>query len=454
MQIALILAAGKGTRMKSKTIKVLHPILGQSMLQWSVDVARKAGLKPWVVVGHQEDNVRQAMDGQGCHFIRQDIPKGTGHAVQCALPDLPTEGTLLVFFGDTPLFQAQTLKDLLAFHHGYYATFLSANLDDAGSYGRIVRDSEGRALRIVEAANASPEELEITEINTGAAVFDLAWLHTVLMDFPSHPPKSEIYLTDALEYAAKEGKAAAMVLPDKSEADGVNDRGDLAQATAILQKRIIQEHMRNGVGFEDPTSNTVEKYVQIANDTWIGRGSILRGKSEIASDVFIDAYSIVEDCQIAKGATIKSHSNCYQAKIGESASVGPYARLREGSVIGERAKIGNFVETKKTTMGTGAKASHLTYLGDADIGANVNVGAGTITCNYDGFGKHQTTIEEGAFIGSNSSLVAPVNVGEGAIVGAGSVITRDVPKNAISIGRGMQKDLDGAAVKFRYSRQK
>ena len=454
MQIALILAAGKGTRMKSKTIKVLHPILGQPMLQWSVDVAREAGLEPWVVVGHQEENVRQAMDGQGIHFVRQDVPKGTGHAVQCALQDLPKEGTLLVFFGDTPLFQAQTLKDLLAFHKGYYATFLSAKLDDAASYGRIVRDLEGKALRIVEAANASPEDLSIKEINTGAAVFDLGWLHRVLMDFPSHPPKSEIYLTDALEYAAKEGKAAAMILKDKTEADGVNDRGDLAQATAILQERIIQKHMRNGVGFEDPTSNTVEKYVKIENDTWIGRGSILRGESQIGSDVSIDAYSIVEDCQVADGVTIKSHSNCYQAKIGEDSSIGPYARLREGSIIGRNSKIGNFVETKKVTMGSGAKVSHLTYLGDANIGDNVNVGAGTITCNYDGFGKHKTEIEEGAFIGSNSSLVAPVKIGEGAIVGAGSVITRDVPKNAIALGRGMQKNLDGTAIKFRSSRQK
>ena len=454
MQIALILAAGKGTRMKSKTIKVLHPILGQPMLQWSVDVAREAGLDPWVVVGHQEEKVRKTMEGEGLHFVRQDIPKGTGHAVQCALPDLPKQGTLLVFFGDTPLFRAETLRKLLKYHEGYYATFLSAQLEDAASYGRIVRDSEGRALRIVEAANATPEELEINEINTGAAVFDLAWLHRILMGFPTHPPKGEVYLTDALEYAAKEGKAAAMVIEDKSEADGVNDRRDLAQASAILQDRIIQEHLKNGVSFEDPRSNTVEKNVQIGNDSWVGRGVILRGKTKIASDVFIDAYSMVEDCEVLEDVQINAYSHCYQAKIGKNSIIGPYARLREGTVLEKKAKIGNFVETKKTTMGEGAKANHLTYLGDSEVGANVNVGAGTITCNYDGFRKHKTKIGEGAFIGSNSSLVAPVEIGEGAIVGAGSVIVKEVPKDAISIARGRQANFDGRAAKFRASRKK
>ena len=457
MQIALILAAGKGTRMKSKTIKVLHPILGQPMLQWSVDVAREAGLKPWIVVGHQEETVREKMRAenpeQELHFVRQNIPKGTGHAVQCALPDLPKEGTLLVFFGDTPLFRAETLKQLLEFHKGYYATFLSARLEDAGSYGRIVRDGEGKALRIVEAANATLEELNIREINTGAAVFDLAWLHTVLMDFPDHPPKGEIYLTDALEYAAKEGKAAAMILEDKTEADGVNDRADLARASAILQARIIQEHLKNGVSFEDPTSNTVEKNVQIENDSWIGRGVILRGQTKIASDVTIDAYSIIDECNIAENVQINAYSHCYQAEIGENGIIGPYARLREGTILGSKAKIGNFVETKKTRMGAGAKANHLTYLGDSEVGENVNVGAGTITCNYDGFGKHKTKIGAGAFIGSNSALVAPVEIGEGAIVGAGSVITKEVPKDAIAIARGMQTDLAGAASKFRASRK-
>ena len=454
VQIALILAAGMGTRMKSKTIKVLHPILGKPMLQWSVDVAREAGLEPWVVVGHQEELVREAMAGQNIKFVKQDVPRGTGHAVQCALPDLPREGILLVFFGDTPLFRAETLRKLVEFHEGNAATFLSAKLEDAASYGRIVRDSEGNVLRIVEAANASPEELEINEINTGAAVFDLKWLHSVLMNFPPHPPKNEIYLTDALEYASKEGKAGAMILEDKTEADGVNDRVNLAQATKILQQRIIDEHMRNGVSFEDPSSNTVEKEVQIGADSWIGRGALLRGHTKIGEGVFIDGYSLIEDCQIENNCAIHAYSHCFSAEVGTKTSIGPFARLREGTRIGKQARVGNFVEMKKTILGDGAKASHLSYLGDSIVGDKANIGAGTITCNYDGYSKFKTQIGAGAFIGSNSALVAPVSIGVGALVGAGSVITKDVPQDAISVARGVQKNLPNAAIQFRNKREK
>ena len=453
-EIALILAAGKGTRMNSDTIKVLHPVLGKPMLQWSIDSARDAGLDPWVVVGHQEERVRAALQGQDVRFVRQSQARGTGHAVLCALDDLPATGTLLVFFGDTPLFRAETLRGLRQFHGNNFATFLTSKVKEAASYGRLIRDHQGRAQKIVEAAEATPEELAVCEINTGASVFDIAWLKSVLPTFQSHLPKNEIYLTDALEAAYQQGKAAAMVLRDNQEAEGVNDRWDLAMACKVLQKRILKDHARNGVSFEDPASVTVEAGVQIEQDVWIGRGVVAKGATTIAKQAKIEAYCVLEDTIIAENAHIREYSHCFQARVERGAAIGPYGRLREQSVIGPNAKIGNFVEVKKTTVEEGAKANHLTYLGDTTVGAKANVGAGTITCNYDGFNKNRTQIGRGAFIGSNSALVAPVRIGEGAIVGAGAVITKDIPDNAISIARGEQRNIQQAAVRFRAARSK
>ena len=453
-EIALILAAGKGTRMNSDTIKVLHPVLGKPMLQWSIDGARAAGLAPWIVVGHQEERVRAAVQGQDVRFVRQAEARGTGHAVLCALDKLPATGTLLVFFGDTPLFRAETLRKLLQFHGENFATFLTSKVEEAASYGRLIRDDQGRAQKIVEAAEATAEELAVQEINTGASVFDIAWLKSVLPSFQPHLPKNEIYLTDALEAAYQQGKASAMVLQDNQEAEGVNDRWDLTMACKALQKRILKKHAKNGVSFEDPSSITVESDVQIERDVWIGRGCIIKGATTIAQRAKIEAYCILEDTDIAEEARIREYSHCFQARVERGAVIGPYGRLREQSIIGPNAKIGNFVEVKKTTVEEGAKANHLTYLGDATVGAKANVGAGTITCNYDGFNKSRTEIGQGAFIGSNSALVAPVRIGEGAIVGAGAVITKDVPKDALSIARGEQRNIQQAAIRFRVARSK
>lgn len=453
MDIAVILAAGMGTRMNSKTIKVLHPILGKPMVQWSVDVASEAGFQSVVVVGNQEEAVREALKTSGVSFARQPEAKGTGHAVQCALPALKDLNAkrVLVFFGDTPLFRAETLLRLKEFHvsNAFDVTFVTAEIDEPASYGRLIRDDSGKALKIVEAANATPEELSVCEINTGAAIFEMSWLKEHLPNFKTHPPKGEVYLTDALEIAARSNKAGAMIISDASEADGVNNRVDLAKATQVLQERIVLGHMIEGVSFADPKSVTIEPSVEISKDVFIERGVILRGNTKIAEDVLIDAYSIVQNTTVGAGAIIHAYSHCDGAVIDNAAAVGPYARLRLGSRICSKAKVGNFVEVKNTTLGMGAKASHLTYLGDATVGENANIGAGTITCNYDGFNKHKTLIGTGAFIGSNSSLVAPVEIGAGALVGAGSTISENVESDSIALTRSEQRIFSGAAERFR-----
>ena len=447
--IALILAAGRGTRMKSELIKVLHPILGKAMVMWPIHAAQEAGLKPCLVVGHQEEKVRGALSNEDILFARQAVPRGTGDAVLCAFDVLPKEGAVLVCCGDTPLLRTQTLSRLMNAHEGYLATVLTANIEEPASYGRIVRDEQGEVQEIVEASEATKKQLEIQEINTGCYVFDIAWLRSVLPKFQPHQPKNEIYLTDAIAYAAQEGKAQSLLLKDFDECQGVNDRWALAQASRVLQQRVIKEHALSGVTFEDPYSNHVDASVRFGTEIIVERGAILRGKTEIANHVRIGAYSVIEDSIVQQGSEILPHCHIAQADIGTKVRVGPFARLREGTVLSDSCRVGNFVETKKSVLEEGAKVSHLSYIGDAHVGKSVNVGAGTITCNYDGFQKHQTIIEEGAFIGSNSALVAPVRIGTGAIVGAGSTITQDVMSDSIAVVRSEQKTLEGAATRFR-----
>lgn len=447
--IALILAAGRGTRMKSELIKVLHPILGKAMVMWPIHAAQEAGLKPCLVVGHQEEKVRSALCNEDLLFARQVVPRGTGDAVLSAFDVLPQEGVVLVCCGDTPLLRTKTLAMLMNAHQGQLATVLTAKISDPASYGRIVRDDQGNVQEIVEASEATHEQLAIQEINTGCYVFDIAWLRTVLPKFQPHQPKNEIYLTDAIEYAAKEGKAQSLLLKDFDECQGVNDRWALAQASKILQQRVLKSHALAGVTFEAPESNHVDASVRLGIEVIVERGAILRGDTEVGNNTRIGAYSVIEDSIVQEEADILPHCHISRANIGIDVRVGPFARLREGTVLAHSCRIGNFVETKKAVLEEGAKVNHLSYVGDAHVGERVNVGAGTITCNYDGFQKHQTIIEEGAFIGSNSALVAPVRIGKGAIVGAGSTITQDVLSDSIAVVRSAQKTLDGAAVRFR-----
>lgn len=447
--IALILAAGRGTRMKSELIKVLHPILGQPMVMWPIHAAQKAGLKPCLVVGHQEEKVRSTLRDEDLLFARQVVPRGTGDAVLSAFDVLPQEGVVLVCCGDTPLLRTETLSMLMEAHQGHLATVLTATIQDPASYGRIVRDSQGNVQEIVEASEATYEQLAIQEINTGCYVFDIAWLRTVLPKFQPHQPKNEIYLTDAIAYAAQDGRAQSLLLKDFDECQGVNDRWALAQASNILQQRVLQSHALAGVTFEAPQSNHVDASVRLGSEIVIERGVILKGTTEIHNHVRIGAYSVIENSVVQEEVEVMPHCHIAHAAIGAKVRVGPFARLREGTVLAQSCRIGNFVETKKAVLEAGAKINHLSYVGDSHVGERVNVGAGTITCNYDGFQKHQTVIEEGAFIGSNSALVAPVRIGKGAIVGAGSTITKDVLSDSIAVVRPEQKTLDGAAARFR-----
>lgn len=442
---ALVLAAGLGTRMRSELAKVLHPLLGRPMVRFPVAAAQDAGFAVTVVVHHQEERVRAALAGQDVRFARQVTPRGTGDAVRAGLSELPEAGRLAVLAGDTPLFRAETLTRLAEAHGDNLVTVLTARVPDPAAYGRVLRGADGCPQRIVEAREATPEQLDIDEINTGVYLFDLAWLRTVLPDLQPHPPKGEIYLTDALELAAKLGRAGAVVHPDVEEVMGVNDRVALAEARHLLQQRVLRQHMLAGVTFEDPGSALVEADVAIGEDVTIGPGVVLRGRTVIERDVLVGPGCVLQDCFVGSGVVLGAYTVCEGAVVEAGAKVGPLGRLRPGARVGPGAHVGNFVEVKAARIGAGAKVNHLSYIGDAEIGENANIGAGTITCNYDGFSKHLTRIGAGAFIGSNSALVAPVSVGAGAIVGAGSVIVRDVPEDAVAVARGQQQNREGAA---------
>ncbi|MAY79626.1 MAG: UDP-N-acetylglucosamine diphosphorylase/glucosamine-1-phosphate N-acetyltransferase [Deltaproteobacteria bacterium] len=450
---ALILAAGMGTRMKSSLSKVLHPLVGRTMVGHVVASAKAVGLQPVVVVHHQEDAVRAALAESGAMFVRQEHTRGTGDAVASTLSVLPKEGTVVVMAGDAPLLRPSTIEKLLQCHGDAAVTVLTVCLDDGAHYGRLERDGEGAALRIVEAREASPEQLALTEINTGLYCFDVAWLREVLPTLQPHAHKDEIYLTDTIEIAAQQGRVRVVIHDDFSEVQGVNDRWELSGARQVLQRRIIEGHARAGVDFIAPHTNVVGVDVVVGQDVSIGLGSVLEGTTKIGAGTQVGPHCHVINTVIGTCVNLHSHSVCEDAKIEDGSSVGPFARLRPMAHVGTGAKVGNFVEMKKATLGAGAKINHLSYVGDAVIGESANVGAGTITCNYDGFSKHKTTIGAGAFIGSNTALVAPVSVGQGAIVGAGSVITKDVPQDAVSVARGKQIDRLDAAARFR-SRKK
>lgn len=449
--VAVILAAGMGTRMRSRLAKVLHPLLGRPMAGWVVHAARGAGLRSIAVVHHQEDAVRQALAAPDLSFARQEAPRGTGDAVAAALPGLPETGPVVVLCGDAPLVRAETLRALLAAHaaNPHPVTVLTARVAEPGSYGRIVRGPDGAVRAIVEASEATAAQLAIDEINTGAYAFDAAYLRAALPGLVPHPPKGEFYLTDLVALAQDRGGAGGMLHHDVDELMGVNDKWALATARAVLQERVLRDHALAGVTFQHPASTRVEAGVVLAQDVVVGPHVVLAGATQVGSGSVIGAGCVLTDAVVAEDVLIKPYSVFEQARVGPAAVVGPYARLRPGADLREGAKVGNFVEIKQAVIEPGAKVPHLSYVGDARVGAGANVGAGTITCNYDGFGKHHTDIGAGAFIGSNSALVAPVSIGAGALVGAGSVVTKDVPDDALALGRGRQVNLDGAAPQLR-----
>ncbi|MEW6488926.1 MAG: bifunctional UDP-N-acetylglucosamine diphosphorylase/glucosamine-1-phosphate N-acetyltransferase GlmU [Thermodesulfobacteriota bacterium] len=451
--VAVVLAAGQGTRMRSSLAKVLHPLLGHPLLSFPLDACRGAGVGRIVaVVGHQADEVRRLLGAADVTFALQAEQKGTGHALLCAREALsPGEGgsgfrgTALVLCGDVPLIRPETLRRLAQTHRqaGALVTVLSMEPPEPRGYGRLVRDAAGRLERIVEERDASPAQRAVREVNTGTYALELPWAWDALGQVGTANSQGEYYLTDVVAVAAHDGRAAAVLLEDPEEVMGINSRLHLAEAGAALRRRINRAWMEAGVTIEDPETAWIEPGVVLEPDVTLGPCVRLEGATRICSGVRIDQGSVVRDSEIGPGAHVKPYCVLSEARLGPGAQVGPFAHLRPGAVLADDARVGNFVEMKKSVLGRGSKANHLTYLGDATVGEGANIGAGTITCNYDGVHKHKTAIGDGAFIGSNTSLVAPVTVGAGATVAAGSTLTHDVPDGALGVARGKQRNVEG-----------
>lgn len=450
---SIVLAAGKGTRMKSGLIKVLHPVAGLPMIAWPVAAARETGSDPIVlVIGHQANAVQGTFRGAAdIRFAMQEEQLGTGHAVACALDALAGfRGTILILCGDTPLLRAETLKSLLVYHRDNQAavTVLTALMDDPYGYGRVVRDGSGRVTRIVEQKDATPEEREIHEINSGIYCMDSGFLFGTIKEISNDNAQGEYYLTDLLAIAVRKGLTClALPTADADEIMGVNDRAQLAEAAKILRRRINRDHMLNGVTIVDPDTTYIDAGVTIGADTIIHPGCQIGGSSVIGEGCLIEQNVCITGCRIDDDCHIKAASVLEDSELGEDVAVGPMAHLRPGTKLGNNVKIGNFVETKKIVMGEGSKASHLTYLGDAEIGRNVNIGCGTITCNYDGINKHRTVIGDDVFIGSDVQLVAPVSVGRNSLVAAGTTVTIDIPPDSLALSRVPQVNKEGWRLK-------
>lgn len=444
--------------MRSKMAKVLHRAGGAHLLEHVIAAARAVAPVERItcVVGHQAERVRAAAAPLGVQFAMQTEQLGTGHAVN-ACRDLPQHaaGRIIVLYGDCPLLRGETIRGLYEHHlrEGCAATLITTHLDDPTGYGRIYRDAEGRVVRIVEEKACRPEEKLLREINSGIYCFEAAALWPALARLEPNPASGEYYLTDIPEILAAAGqKTAAYVVDDPHEILGINTRVELAGADRILRGRRTRELMLAGVTVEQPETVRIDPGVEIGMDTVIGPFVQLRGRTRIGEGCAVGSCAIIENSEIGDGAEVHPFTLIHDSRLAAGASVGPFARLRMGVQVEEGAHVGNFVELKKTRFGAGSKAMHLAYLGDAEIGSGVNIGAGTITCNYDGKRKHPTTIHDGAFVGSNSTLVAPVEIGAGSYVGAGSVITKPVPPDALGIGRGHQYVKEGWA-KHRREKQ-
>jgi bifunctional UDP-N-acetylglucosamine pyrophosphorylase/glucosamine-1-phosphate N-acetyltransferase len=444
----VILAAGLGTRMKSAQAKVLHRVAGRPMIEFTVALAQRAKASRIVcVLGHQSENVLAAVEkrfGKGSITVAlQKEQRGTGHAVAQAKNALRGfDGPVLILYGDTPLLTDDTIKRLLDAGKKKTLALVTTRLSQPRGYGRILRDGAGHLVRIVEERDASDAERAITEINAGLYCVQARFLFDALGKLRSNNAQGELYLTDVAERAAREGEVAT-VEADAAELAGVNDRVELSRADRAMRVRINEELMRSGVTMRAPETILVEPGVTVGADSEIGPGVELRGGTKIGANVKIDAGCILTDAAIADGAHLKPYTVIAESSVGEASVLGPFAHLRPGSAIGAHAKIGNFVETKKARFGDGAKASHLSYLGDAVIGAGANIGCGTITCNYDGYNKFETVIGEDAFIGSDTQLVAPVTVGKRAVVAAGTTVVEDVPAGALSLSRTQQLNIPG-----------
>ncbi|MDU0421503.1 bifunctional UDP-N-acetylglucosamine diphosphorylase/glucosamine-1-phosphate N-acetyltransferase GlmU [Staphylococcus simulans] len=443
---AVVLAAGKGTRMKSKLYKVLHKVAGKSMIEHVVDSVKQAGTDEIVtIVGHGAESVKETLGSQSSYSFQEE-QLGTAHAVKMAADELKgKEGTTLVVCGDTPLITPETLKALADYHEAQQAgvTVLSATADNPFGYGRIVRDQDGRLAKIVEQKDATEAEREIDEISTGIFAFDNVLLFELLEKVKNDNAQGEYYLPDVITLALEAGKIAdAYRTDDFDEIMGVNDRVALSKAEAAYRQRVNEYHMRNGVTLIDPASTYIEADVQIGMDTIIEPGVHLGKGTVIGEDTVIGQYSDVNNSTIGNRTTIKQ-SVVNDATVGDDTTVGPFAQLRPNAHLGNEVKVGNFVEVKKAELKDGAKVSHLSYIGDAEIGERTNVGCGSITVNYDGKNKFKTIIGKDSFIGCNTNLVAPVTVGDGVLIAAGSTITDDIPNDSLALARARQTTKPG-----------
>lgn len=441
----VILAAGQGTRMRSALPKVLHPVAGKPMLGHAIDCARAlAPQKIHVVIGHGAELVRERLDAEDINWVLQAEQLGTGHAVAQALPQIEAAEQILVLYGDVPLLRVETLQALSAQAGTEALGLLTVEMADPTGYGRIVRNAAGQVQAIVEQKDASAEQLQICEGNTGIMALPGRYAADWLTSLSNDNTQGEYYLTDVVALAVSQQVPVQVAQPeDEDEVMGANNRQQLAVLERVYQRRQAERLMVQGVTLLDPARLDVRGDIQVGRDILIDINVVLEGRVVIEDNVEIGPNCVLKDCVIGAGSVIKAFSHLEGAEVGPHCDVGPYARLRPGTRLAAKAKIGNFVETKKAEIGAGAKINHLSYVGDAEVGAGANIGAGTITCNYDGVNKFKTRIGEGAFIGSNTALVAPVSIGDGATTGAGSTITQDVPAGDLGVGRAKQRNIGG-----------
>jgi bifunctional UDP-N-acetylglucosamine pyrophosphorylase/glucosamine-1-phosphate N-acetyltransferase len=452
--ITIVLAAGKGTRMKSDLVKVLHPLLGVPMLSYPVELSLNdiKAEKTILVVGYQADKIKEKFKDPRIHFVLQEEQLGTGHAVLQALPLLQSfNGTVLILCGDVPLVKMETLRSFIDtfWRNESNLSVLTAVVENPSGYGRIIRGPTGWLERIVEEKDSSEDEKLIREINTGIFCIKAPFLIDGLKEIGQENAQGEYYLTDLVEIGRKRGmRCSAHMVADPTEVMGINTRADLAVASEVLRQEKVMDLMLSGVTIIDPKTAYVDKTVEIGKDTVVHPNCMLQGKTKIGERCVIESNARIVDSLIGNEVLVRTNSVITESKIDDGASIGPFAHLRPLTEIKTKAKIGNFVEVKKSVIGRGTKANHLTYIGDSLVGEEVNIGAGTIVCNYDGFEKHQTIIGDRVFVGSNVELVAPVKVGSKASIGAGSTITKNVPEGALAISRVKQKNIKGWSKKL------
>ena len=440
----VILAAGKGTRMCSEKPKVLHTVGAKSLLGHVVDTASQLTDRPLqTIVGHGVEQIKEAFSqNANIHFVFQEQQLGTGHAVQQALPYLDKDSITLILYGDVPLTEKDTLERLITHVDDQTLALLTLTLEDSTGYGRIVRDQSGDVSAIVEQKDATEAQLAIKEINTGILAVKSHYLHQWLPSLQNSNAQGEFYLTDIIAMAVNEGVRIQTEQPTAEwEVLGVNDRRQQAELERIHQRKQAEALMKKGVTLKDPSRFDLRGSMTCGKDVSIDINCLFEGNVTLGHGVSVGPNCVLKNCNVSDGVSINANSMIEDSTVGEGSIIGPFARLRPGTQLASQTKVGNFVETKKAIVGEGSKINHLSYVGDAQLGSDVNIGAGTITCNYDGVNKHQTIIEDNAFIGSNSALVAPVKIEEGATIGAGSTISKDAPKETLTLTRSPQKSL-------------